>query len=428
MTREYGVAGLMALTAMFTLAGYEFMRSASTVLFKNAYGAENLPLVMALMPFVVFATVWLYGRILSLLGPRRTLLVTAMGSAGLILACYLILLTGARWITPILFLIKEVYVVLLIEQYWSYINSSVSPTTSRRVNGPVTGIAGFGSAVGALLVGFTVVEYGTESMILFGALALIPAAVLANITYTIHGEPEVPPPTEAVKSHMGWRWLRENPTLFYLLMIVLSTQVVAAVLDFKFNELLSQSFACRDGGFEGWQWTAIAALLPSELVCGQDGETALLGWFWGTLNSFSLILQFIGAPLLLAFVSLRYVHIMMPLVHITAITFALLEPSVFTVGLALMLFKAFDYSIFRAAKEVLYVPLSYDERYRAKEIIDVFGYRTGKGASSVVIVALQRLGVVMGNFYLGIAFVAVAIWLALIFPLTARAKAVKQEG
>ena len=46
-------------------------------------------------------------------------------------------------------------------------------------------------------------------------------------------------------------------------------------------------------------------------------------------------------------------------------------------ALAFFLFKAFDYSIFRAAKEVLYVPLSFDERYRAKEIIDVLGYRTG---------------------------------------------------
>ncbi len=398
MSREYWVAGLMAMTAMFTLVGYEFMRSASTVLFKTAYGAENLPLVMAAMPVVVFGTVWVYGHLLTLLGPRRTLIVTSLGSAGLILTCYFVLLTGADWITPILFLTKEVYIVLLIEQYWSYINSSVSPATSRRVNGPVTGIAGFGSVLGGMLTGLTVQDFGTETMILFGALMLLPSAALANLTYSIHGEPEIPPNEQSVTSHMGWRWLKENPTLFYLLMIVLSTQVVSAVLDFKFQELLSLEFEGRP-----------------------DEETAFQGWFWGTLNTSSIVLQFIVAPILLSLVSLRLIHIMMPVIHITAITAAIIEPSVFTVGLAFALFKAFDYSIFRAAKEVLYVPLSYDERYRAKEIIDVFGYRTGKGASSVVIVALQRLGVVMGNYYLGVAFVAVGVWLALIFPLTRRA-------
>jgi AAA family ATP:ADP antiporter len=401
--REYWVAGLMALTAMFTLIGYEFMRSASTVLFKNAYGSENLPLVMAAMPFVVFGTVWAYGHILTALGPHRTLIVTSLGSGMLILACYFMLLTGSKAVTPILFLIKEVYIVLLIEQYWSYINSSVSSKTARRVNGPVTGVAGLGSAAGGILVGLTVTDLGTETMILLGALALLPSALVAHLTYKTHGEPEVPQ-VENVKSHMGWRWLKENPTLFYLLMIVLSTQVVSAVLDFKFQDLLSIEYAGR-----------------------QDEETAFQGWFWATLNTSSVVLQFVAAPILLSLVSLRLIHIMMPIIHITAITIAIMEPSVLTVGVAFALFKAFDYSIFRAAKEVLYVPLSYDERYRAKEIIDVFGYRTGKGASSVVIVALQRLGVAMSNYYLAVAFCAVAVWLALIFPLTRRAKAILEE-
>ena len=117
----------------------------------------------------------------------------------------------------------------------------------------------------------------------------------------------------------------------------------------------------------------------------------------------------------------------MPLIHVGAITLAFLEPSVFTVGLALFVFKAFDYSLFRAAKEVLYVPLSYDERYRAKEIIDVFGYRAGKGGTSVPIAALQSGGVAMGYYYLPVAFIAATFWLVLIFPLTRYAAATQDE-
>jgi AAA family ATP:ADP antiporter len=136
-----------------------------------------------------------------------------------------------------------------------------------------------------------------------------------------------------------------------------------------------------------------------------------------------LLLQFIIAPVLMSLVALRWVHILMPLIHVTAIGLAIVEPTVFSVGLAFFLFKAFDYSVFRAAKEVLYVPLGFDERYRAKQIIDVFGYRTGKGASSVVIVLLQRAGVLMSNYYLAAGFIATVVWLVLIFPLTRHAKA-----
>ncbi len=58
MREHIRLALMMAGTALFTLAGYELMRSAATVLFKQTYGAENLPFVMAAMPFVMFFGVW----------------------------------------------------------------------------------------------------------------------------------------------------------------------------------------------------------------------------------------------------------------------------------------------------------------------------------------------------------------------------------
>ena len=396
VSKEYQIAFLMAAAAFFTLVGYEFIRSPATVLFKNTWGAENLPLVMSAMPVVVFGGVALYGWILSHLGPRRTLLVTSLGSSFFIVACYLGLLTGSKMVTPILFLIKELYIVLLIEQYWSYINSSLTTATAKKVNGPITGIAGIGGVVGGSVGSLIVGPLGTEAMVLAAALMLIPAAMVSNLTYRLHGEPEAPDTSdESVSHHMGWQMFRSNPTLVCLLAIVLSTQVIAAVLDFKFNELLSVEFAGAT-----------------------DMETAFQLRFWGFLNLASIGLQFVIAPLLLSFIALRLVHLMLPLIHFTAIIFAIIEPSVFSVGLAFFLFKAFDYSIFRAAKEILYIPLEFDARYRAKEVIDVFGYRTGKGGSSVLITLAQSAGVIMGNYYLYIAFFMAAIWLTLIFPLT----------
>ncbi len=387
---------MMAAAAFFTLVGYEFIRSPATVLFKNTWGAENLPLVMSAMPVVVFGGVALYGWILSHLGPRRTLLVTSLGSSCFIVACYFGLLTGSKMVTPILFLIKELYIVLLIEQYWSYINSSLTPTTAKKVNGPITGIAGLGGVVGGSVGSLIVGPLGTEAMVLAAALMLIPAAMVSNLTYRLHGEPEAPDTSdESISHHMGWQMFRSNPTLVCLLAIVLSSQVIAAVLDFKFNELLSVEFAGAT-----------------------DMETAFQLRFWGFLNLASIGLQFVIAPLLLSFIALRLVHLMLPLIHFSAIIFAIIEPSVFSVGLAFFLFKAFDYSIFRAAKEILYIPLEFDARYRAKEVIDVFGYRTGKGGSSVLIALAQRAGVIMGNYYLYIAFFMAAIWLTLVFPLT----------
>lgn len=389
---EYQIALLMGLSAFFTLVGYEFIRSASTVLFKTAYGADKLPVVLAIMPLVVFVGVAGYGRLLSMLGPRQTLRVTTLGAGFVIFLCYLAIASGSDLATGILYIVKEFYIVLLIEQYWSYINSSLQTDTARRLNGPITGVAGLGGATGGILVSQFAVSLGTETLLIVAAVSVIPALCISETAYHLHGEPTAP---KRQSSHMGWSLFRGSRILRYLLAIVVSSQIVSAVLDLKFQELLSIRFAGE-----------------------MHKETAFQGWFFGTLNSSVLLLQFVIAPILLSFVSLRLVHILMPLIHLGAITVAIIEPTIFTVGLAFFLFKALDYSVFRAAKEILYIPLSYDTRYRAKEVIDVFGYRSGKGGASVVIVLLQRAGVLMGNYYTWIAFAAATLWLTLIFPLT----------
>ena len=71
-------------------------------------------------------------------------------------------------------------------------------------------------------------------------------------------------------------------------------------------------------------------------------------------------------------------------------------------------------------RQLIYLPLSFSARYRAKEFIDVFGYRTGKGGSSLVVLGLQKLGIAMMNYYLMVALAFVLIWLALVIPLTSQ--------
>ena len=66
------------------------------------------------------------------------------------------------------------------------------------------------------------------------------------------------------------------------------------------------------------------------------------------------------------------------------------------------------------------MPLDFDSRYRAKELIDVLGYRSAKGGFGLAVVFLQKLGVVMSSYYLLIGLAVSFFWLALVFPLTNR--------
>jgi AAA family ATP:ADP antiporter len=101
---------------------------------------------------------------------------------------------------------------------------------------------------------------------------------------------------------------------------------------------------------------------------------------------------------------------------------SLVWPSLTAAAAALMMFKVLDYSLFRAAKELVYVPLSFDARYRAKELIDAFGYRLAKGGASLGLVVANRLMTVPAVALPGIALVALVAWIPLAAQLTASRK------
>ncbi|NBX40033.1 MAG: hypothetical protein EBR15_01120 [Gammaproteobacteria bacterium] len=397
-SRERQLGLLTACTAVFTLAGYEALRSSATILLKSAYGPDVLAPAMTTTPLVILLGLWIYGKLLSALGPRRTAVATSLGFAALIVSAYVAVELELRPATLVLYWLKEFYIVLLIEQYWSYLNSSLSPFAARRLNGPITGVAGFGSMIGGYFVSIAALPMGTAAMVLVGGLTLLPAAWLINQTYRRFGEVDASKPALGLRgAGIGANLLRSEPQLRALLAIVLATQMISSLLELNFQQLSSLAFEGR-----------------------RDAETAFQGQFWSYLNGAALLSQFLLTPLLLTRFSLRQAHLLIPVVQLGAIGWALTEPSLYSVGLAFMAFKVFDYSLFRGAKELIYLPLSFDGRYRTKELIDVFGYRTGKAVSSLGVTLLQRFGVELSSLYLPVAFSFCAVWCGLVFPLTER--------
>ena len=69
---------------------------------------------------------------------------------------------------------------------------------------------------------------------------------------------------------LGWQTITQSKQLAALLAVVLATQIIAAVLDFKFQGLLSEAFVGRP-----------------------DEETAFQGQFWFYLNSAAVTFQFV---------------------------------------------------------------------------------------------------------------------------------------
>jgi AAA family ATP:ADP antiporter len=151
--------------------------------------------------------------------------------------------------------------------------------------------------------------------------------------------------------------------------------------------------------------TVLQAAIPQA-----DSQTKWAVEFEAVMNLLAAFMQFIAAPLLLRFLPIALILVAMPVVQVTAAAISFAHPSLRSAAAAYVIFKMFDYSLFKAAKETLYIPLSYDARYRAKEVIDVLGYRAAKGATSAVLAIFERLGAVITRAYGPVAIAAAAVW------------------
>lgn len=392
-----GAVFLAGLSAMFLFCGYEFIRSPAESIFIDRFGAGAKPYAIACVPFMMAAMIYGYGRLLSAVGAQKAMAVSMLCSSFFLLLAWLLLGRAGKWLAFLLLVFKESYVVIISEQYWSFVNSVLKDEEGKVFNGPVAGLGALGSLAGGWLLGHFAVGLGTEKFVLFAALMIVPAAALFWTGYNNAGEPK-PAEDEAggKKGHLRLSILAENRTVLFIALIIFSAQVVATALDFRFTQLV-QDF------------------LPLK-----DERTAYLGRFWMNVNIFSFSMQFLATPLLLRYIPRRGILTAIPAVHIVTCVLLFVNPTLGLASAAFLLFKGMDYSIFRASKETLYIPFSYDTRYRAKQIADAFTYRFAKGLTAIFASGLKAMGSMLPGFYPALGAVFSGIWLLLSFPLTAK--------
>ena len=356
-------AFLCGFSALFTFAGYELIRSPSESIFLSYFQAQQKPYALSLAPLLIFIFIYLYGIALSKYGSMKAMAISFIFTFINLSFFYFLLLYYPNKYLAFLFLIfKESYVVIISEQYWSYINSILKNEEGKIFNGPIAGLGATGSLLGGWFISNYAKYFKTETFIFFSMLCLLPALILFILSYKDTGEP-LPNKDEEYgkKGHLHLSILKENKTVLSIVIMIFLTQIIATLFDVNFTSYVKQNFIDK------------------------DLRTAFLGDFWMKVNIVSFSMQFIFTPIILKKFKEKTILTIIPFIHIFTSIYLLINSNIFSASLAFLLFKSMDYSIFRAAKEILYIPFSYDTRYRAKQVADAFTYRFSKGFTSVIL-------------------------------------------
>lgn len=390
----------ISLSAACLVGGYEFARSTAASLFIASFGSGPMPYAMTLVPVLMAALIYVYGRVLTRLGSLWALQASLGFSAVVFLAGYAALRTGWKPAVAIIYVFTEAYIVILVEQFWSFINSTLDQARARTFNGPILGGASIGPLLAGLALNRFAVRLGSEQFVLLAGLALVPTALLAFAAYRLAGEPR-PSAAErgAGPGPLRLRVILEHRVLLYIAVVVALSQFFAAAANLRLYELLEAS-------------------MP-----GKDARSAYLGTFWAMVNGLAFLMQFVVTPLVLRRLPLAAILVGIPLLHVCTAGLMLAHPGLAVAAAALLLFKGIDYSVFRASKELLYIPLPFDARYRAKQVVDAFTCRFSKGvAAGGISLAKGLTGALPGWAYPAVCLGAAAAWAAAAVPLARQAR------
>ena len=141
----------------------------------------------------------------------------------------------------------------------------------------------------------------------------------------------------------------------------------------------------------------------AKAVTDKAQRTIYFGRLYSTINTIALIIQFAVMPILFQKVSLKKIHLGIPATYllINIVGFGVFGSVAFAAAGAFVLFKSIDYSLFSAAKELLYHPLNNAQKYGAKYIVDMIMYRASKGIIAIVLIYIQKplyLNIMMSIF------------------------------
>ena len=232
-----------------------------------------------------------------------------------------------------------------------------------------------GALLGNLVPGFLAIKLGSQTLFYF---TLIFYAAIFLFYYLATKHSELPKTNEDFKKCMfkgyneegqesksGFTLFRRSKFLVFILLLVVFMQLAVALMYYQFNFYLEQAFPTAD--------------LRSEFS----------GKLQGAINAFAILFQLIGGFILVHFLGLKKCHILVPFSFLLNGLLFFFKPAFTMASYFYAYIKATDFCFFSLIREMLFLPLSLDEKYRAKAIIDVFAYRTARAAASLLLLALQ---------------------------------------
>ena len=352
-----GGARVAAIASGAMIAQQVAGKAARDALFLSSFKVEDLPAIMAASAVASLVAVLWVTRLMVRHSPAKVVPIAfAVSGAGL-LAEWGVSFVAPRVTAVALYVHTALFGAVVISAFWSLINEAFPPHAGRRA---VTWIAGGGTMGG---VGGGLVAWRAAGLL--PLLSMLPLLATINLiciwgTWSVHrtgGRPEGPlaaPTQDSVPPDASlFKVFWAAPYLRNLALVVALGAIVSGLLDYVFSAVAVEQYA-----------------KGPELL-------AFFAKFWLAVGVLSFLLQTLLGRFALEKLGLAATIAILPVVVVLGGVLGIVLPGLFSMTLLRGGEATQRNSLFRAAYELLYTPLSEQRRRATKTLIDVGCDRIG---------------------------------------------------
>ncbi|BCR04910.1 hypothetical protein DESUT3_19790 [Desulfuromonas versatilis] len=352
----------MIITALYQL------KPASRSLFIQYLGAEQLPYVWIGTALTMAALIGWYHRLVN----RYARVNVVFGSclafcATLVLFRWLFIQPGPA-VAVTFYIFVDILGVVLVEQFWSLTNSIYSTREGKSwygfigTGGLLGGVLGGGAA--ALILKLTPLQTPDLLLVAAGTIQVILGLSWLMARLGLYGE--IQAKGRPTRFEGGWKAIRSSRYLLLIAAILLLAQLVDPIVEYQFLK-------------------TVEAVYPD-----LEPRTAYLSAFFSVLGGVSIAVNLALTPLVHRFFGVITGLLVQPLILGFCSLGFFFHPTLLFGAATKISDRGLSYSINRASKELLYIPIDSLLIYQAKAWIDMFGYRLFKIFGAFVILAFTQ--------------------------------------
>ncbi len=368
---ETVTAALMFTYSFLAMTAYNIIKPATRSTFISGLGADNLPWVQLVAGILIGFIMQGYSRVIGFVPRRWAIPVTQVGCVGLLLALWVPLASAQEWASIAFYVLGLILGILLISQFWTLANDVYDARQAKRIFGFIGGGASLGGATGAAVTSMFVERVGTANMVLVSAVVMLMCVGLVILIVRRErsaGSSAGVVEEEGVGGGEAIRMLRDSKHLQIIAIVIGCAAMGAAIIEQQLN-------------------------MAAEATLGQgrtDTITAFLAQVTVYLSLIGFAIQVGLTSRIHRLLGLGFALMILP-VSLGATAFVMLfNGALWAPAMARILDTSLRYTVDKTSREVLFLPLPAEMKYKAKPFVDVTMDRFAKAMGALLILVLIK--------------------------------------